>query len=418
MMIRKARVAVALGTISVLAVAGFDSSASASSPVALSIPQGTAFTILGYWCGGIQEHPYATGFDPTSGYPTGDVHLQTTCNGSGRGGHSITHTAWAAATWDFTGAVVSASAVQAPTVDPTFSAYDANGNEVYNTAISPFALLQLAPGFVPAARVTGMSPSEGPASGGTSVTITGDGFTGATAVDFGSVAASFVFNSDTSITALSPMSDAGAVHVTVVNAGGTSASSTADEFIFIGQPSITKVDPNSGPLNGGTSVTITGNNLSAVTSMLLGDTAVGFYANSDTSITVITPPGEQLDTLAFQATSLGGTSASTPADLFTFVANPVPKTAISPKLGPKGTAVTVSGTGFSPGETVKATYKTGLASPKPAWIKVCSAVVASNGGFSCKGAIPTTNAGALGTHTIFSEGLSSLRKATTSFSLN
>ena len=46
-----------------------------------------------------------TGFDTTSGYPTGDVHLQTRCGGSGRGGgyHTTTYTAWAGATWDFGG---------------------------------------------------------------------------------------------------------------------------------------------------------------------------------------------------------------------------------------------------------------------------------------------------------------------------
>ena len=53
-------------------------------PGNLLLPQSTAFAILGYSCGGIQEHPYVTGFDPTTGYPTGDVYLSTTCNGSGR----------------------------------------------------------------------------------------------------------------------------------------------------------------------------------------------------------------------------------------------------------------------------------------------------------------------------------------------
>ena len=49
-------------------------------------------------------------------------------------------------------------------------------------------------GTVPA--VTGISPASGPAAGGTTVTITGTGFTGATAVDFGATAAtSFTINS-------------------------------------------------------------------------------------------------------------------------------------------------------------------------------------------------------------------------------
>ncbi len=42
--------------------------------------------------------------------------------------------------------------------------------------------------FVPAPTVTGLAPTSGPASGGTSVVITGTGFTGATAVQFGGTA--------------------------------------------------------------------------------------------------------------------------------------------------------------------------------------------------------------------------------------
>ena len=52
--------------------------------------------------------------------------------------------------------------------------------------------------YMAAPTVTGISPTAGPLAGGTSVTITGTGFTGATAVDFGTIAAtSFTVNSDT-----------------------------------------------------------------------------------------------------------------------------------------------------------------------------------------------------------------------------
>ena len=30
---------------------------------------------MGHSCGGIQERAFASGFDPTSGYPTGDVYI-------------------------------------------------------------------------------------------------------------------------------------------------------------------------------------------------------------------------------------------------------------------------------------------------------------------------------------------------------
>ena len=66
------------GAATVIALAlGMPAAALAASPTALVLPQGTAFAILGYSCGGIQEKAYATGFDPASGYPTGVVTMST-----------------------------------------------------------------------------------------------------------------------------------------------------------------------------------------------------------------------------------------------------------------------------------------------------------------------------------------------------
>src|SRR4029077_21284225 len=46
--------------------------------------------------------------------------------------------------------------------------------------------------FVAAPTVSSLSPNTGPPGGGTSVTITGASFTGATEVDFGGIAVGFV----------------------------------------------------------------------------------------------------------------------------------------------------------------------------------------------------------------------------------
>lgn len=81
--------------------------------------------------------------------------------------------------------------------------------------------------------VTSISPISGPTAGGTSVSINGTGFTGATAVTFGTrPATSFTFNGDTSITAVSPAQTAGVVDVTVTTPYGTSATSPTDEFSY------------------------------------------------------------------------------------------------------------------------------------------------------------------------------------------
>ncbi len=117
------------------------------SPASLLLSQSTAFGILGYWCGGIKEKAYVTGFDPATGYPSGDVYLSTTCSTGGRGSPPATFTAWAAVTWDFAGNVVFASRLSnAPPVNPTFTATDAYGDIVFNTANAAAYLFVPVPG--------------------------------------------------------------------------------------------------------------------------------------------------------------------------------------------------------------------------------------------------------------------------------
>ena len=103
-----------------------------------------------------------------------------------------------------------------------------SGNIIAGTSIGNVWLGNGAP------TVTGVSPATGPLAGGTSVTITGTGFSGGSAsVKFGSTnAASFTINSDTSITAVSPAGSAGTVDITVTSTYGTSATSSSDQFLY------------------------------------------------------------------------------------------------------------------------------------------------------------------------------------------
>ncbi len=82
-------------------------------------------------------------------------------------------------------------------------------------------------------ELTKVAPNTGGSAGGTSVTLTGSGFTGATAVKFGDVAAtSFKVDSNTQITAVAPAGTLGATDVTVVTAGGTSVTGTASKYTY------------------------------------------------------------------------------------------------------------------------------------------------------------------------------------------
>jgi CSLREA domain-containing protein len=85
-----------------------------------------------------------------------------------------------------------------------------------------------------APTVLSIVPNSGPATGGTTVTISGSNFTsGSTTVQFGSTSATSVtVNSSTSLTATSPAGAPGTVNVTVTTAAGTTTLSAA--FTYVG----------------------------------------------------------------------------------------------------------------------------------------------------------------------------------------
>ncbi len=104
--------------------------------------------------------------------------------------------------------------------------------------------------FLYGPAVSGIAPKAGPAEGGTVVTITGAGLSGATAVKFGqNSASSFSVTSDTSLTAVAPAGTTGTVDITVLVAGSASAISAGDRFSYQ-PPSVTGLEPRSGPAAG------------------------------------------------------------------------------------------------------------------------------------------------------------------------
>jgi alpha-tubulin suppressor-like RCC1 family protein len=90
----------------------------------------------------------------------------------------------------------------------------------------------------PVPQVTGISADDGLPAGGGTVTITGSGFTGATAVDFGSTkASSFTVVNDGEITAKVP-AGTGLVNITVTALGGTSVTSPVDEYTYLAKGAV------------------------------------------------------------------------------------------------------------------------------------------------------------------------------------
>jgi len=205
--------------------------------------------------------------------------------------------------------------------------------------------------YINAPTVTGVSPTAGPTAGGTTVTITGTGFAAANptgAVKFGAANATYTINSNTQITATSPANAAGTYDITVTTPGGTSATSASDQYTYVAAPTVTGLSVNAGPTGGGTTVTITGTNLSGATAVTFGGTAAtGYTVLSGTQISATAPAGAA-GTVDIRVTTVGGTSATSASDQYTYVAAPT-VTAVSPVAGPTagGTTVTITGTGFA-----------------------------------------------------------------------
>ena len=140
----------------------------------------------------------------------------------------------------------------------------------------------------PAPTVTSFSPTSGAA--GTSVSISGTGFTGASSVRFNGTGATFTVNSASSISATVPTgATSGTISVTTAGVTGTS-SSTFTVTTPPPVPTISSLSPASGRV--GTVVSITGTNLNGATAVRFnGTSATIFTVNSASSISATVPAG-------------------------------------------------------------------------------------------------------------------------------
>jgi alpha-tubulin suppressor-like RCC1 family protein len=202
--------------------------------------------------------------------------------------------------------------------------------------------------------VASVSPSLGPAAGGATVTVTGAGFTGTTAVRFGAAeATSVTVNSASSITATTP-AGTGTVDVTVATPAGTSLINPADHYTYQSPPAVAKLSVKSGPATGGTSVTITGSQFTGATKVSFGGVeATSFTVNSATSISAVAPAAVTAGTADVVVTNTAGPSPISSKARFKYT--PV-VASLTPASGSTagGESITVTGVGFAPGTSATA----------------------------------------------------------------
>jgi len=175
----------------------------------------------------------------------------------------------------------------------------------------------------PAPTVTACVPNTGSTAGGTSVTITGTGFTttAATTVKFGGVNATGLnVTSATSLNCITPSAVAsGGVLVEVINQNGT--GSLTNGFVYTlpaGTPTIASLSPATGPTSGGTLIVATGTNYNAATRFRFGAStfALASITLSPTQAIVVSPAAAVSG--AVSVTAINGALSSGLANGFTY----------------------------------------------------------------------------------------------------
>jgi hypothetical protein len=254
---------------------------------------------------------------------------------------SITGTNFTGATAvRFGGRAAASFVVNSPTL---ITARVANGTSGSVTVVTPGGTAQLAGfTFIPAPpRIRSFNPAS--VGAGTTITILGSDFSGATSVRFGtSVVTSFSVIADTAITVRVPSLGAASV-VVDITVSSPSGTGSASGFRYLPAPVIASFTPQMA--SSGATVRIMGTGFTSVTAVRFGGAnAQSFTIDSDTQISALVGANAQSGPIS--AVSSTGTAS---LNGFMFIPPTSPEmtfTDFSPKTAPSGTVITLRGTNF------------------------------------------------------------------------
>ena len=247
---------------------------------------------------------------------------------------------------------------------------------ILGAAIVALALMSAPASATTTPTVTSVSPNTGPTTGGTSITITGTGFTSPATVVIGQGKGTIGAIPCTNVNIVSP------TEITATTGGGAlagkyslyvtasrvaSPGSSGSNFTYSAAgaiPTVTNVSPNTGGVGGGTAITITGTGFTSPATVAIGQgngttgaiAATNLVVVSSTEITATTGGGAKSGTFSLFVTTSGGTSAANSGANFTYTSlgeTPVVQK-VTPNTGPTtgGTAIIITGTGFTSPATV------------------------------------------------------------------
>lgn len=259
-------------------------------------------------------------------------------------------------TWapQFSGTSVALSSVVAVDTNSAWAVGD--GNTILHTTDG-------GRGAWPAPTITGVSPNLFGESGSpATVTITGMGLHGGrVTVNFGSTASeSVTWISTATLRALAPNGIVGTFDLTVINEDGQSGT-LSNAVTFLPSPLMTAYSPLHGPASGGYQITVDGFNLQTVANAQFYNYTTSEFESLQTTVVNSTrvlvtvpmsatrPTGRAnliLNTAETQGVS-GNDFLLDPPGGPTFAID-----SITPRTGPMGTKLIVTGVGFSPNATL------------------------------------------------------------------
>jgi hypothetical protein len=210
--------------------------------------------------------------------------------------------------------------------------------------------------------ITGITPSSGPVSGGTPVTIDGRGFLAGATVKIGDSSASVTSLTGQRIRATTGKASAlGTYDVIVANPGGEVATlnhsfTYAQSVPFF----ISHIAPSSGSVSGETRVTIDGGGFLTGATVSIANSSASVISLADNRITATTGKASTPGTYDVIVSNPGG-EVATLNHGFTYTQEDTPQHTsffvgyIAPVSGPLtgGTAVSIQGNGFQAGASVK-----------------------------------------------------------------
>jgi hypothetical protein len=184
--------------------------------------------------------------------------------------------------------------------------------------------------FLPAPTISSFTPSVGAV--GTTLVLTGRGFTGVSSVVLGNVSVPFTVNSDTQVSLVIPLSGATSGTITVTSSGGVGISSQS--FRYVPPPSITEssfVQSRQGFI-----LRISGTNFASTRNVSVGQSDVRYTVVSPTQLTASIPPGASVNDVVTVLTQ-GGMARTVGMPTLPTI------TAVTPSRGRAGTRITITG---------------------------------------------------------------------------